>query len=74
MFRPIDYNALDQEFRTGKPLSMEIRRWIVGLCLSGERQRKISRLILMGECVASFVIIKHTAYVFLYRIVQIDEA
>ena len=42
MFRPIDYNALDQEFRTGKPLRVEIRRWIVGFCLSGEIPRKIS--------------------------------
>ena len=42
MFRPIDYNALDREFRPGKPLSMEIRRQIVDLYLSGEGWRKIS--------------------------------
>ena len=36
MFRPIDYNALDREFRLGKPLSTEIRRRIVDLYLSRE--------------------------------------
>ena len=36
MFRPIDFNALDREFRPGKPLSTEIRRRIVDLYLSGD--------------------------------------
>ena len=40
--RPIDFNALDREFRPGKPLSMEIRRQIVDLYLSGEGPREIS--------------------------------
>ena len=34
MFRPIDYNALDREFRPGKPPSTEIRRRIVDLYFS----------------------------------------
>ena len=42
MFRPIDYNALDRQFRSGKPLSTEIRRRIVDLYLSGEGPREIS--------------------------------
>ena len=42
MFRPIDYNALDREFRPGKPLSTEIKRQIVDLYLSGEGPREIS--------------------------------
>ena len=42
MFRPIDYNALDREFRPGKPLSTEIRRQIVDLYLSAEGPREIS--------------------------------
>ena len=42
MFRPIDYNALDREFRPGKPLSTKIRRRIVDLYLSGEGPRAIS--------------------------------
>ena len=42
MFRPIDYNTLDREFRPGKPLSTEIRRQIVDLYLSGEGPREIS--------------------------------
>ena len=41
-FRPIDYNALDREFRPGKLLSTEIRRRIVDLYLSGEAPREIS--------------------------------
>ena len=42
MFKPIDYNALDREFRPGKPLSTEIRRLIVDLYLSVEGPREIS--------------------------------
>ena len=34
MLRPIDYNALDREFRPGKPLSTEIRRQMVDLYLT----------------------------------------
>ena len=52
MFRPIDYNALDREFRPGKRLSTEIRRRIVDLYL-----------LRMAEYVASFVIIKRTAHI-----------
>ena len=53
MFRPIDYNALDREFRPGKPLSTEIRRQIVDLCLKGEGLREISptvRVTYGGVC------------------------
>ena len=53
MFRPIDYNALDREFRPGKPLSTEIRRQIVDLYLSGEGAREISptgRVTYGGVC------------------------
>ena len=42
MFRPVDYNALDREFRPGKPLSTEIRRQIVDLYLSGKGPWEIS--------------------------------
>ena len=45
MFRPIDYNALDREFRPGKRLSTEIRRRIVDLYLSGEGPREISPIV-----------------------------
>ena len=45
MFRPIDYDALGREFRPGKPLSTEIRRRVVGLYLSGEGPRAISRAV-----------------------------
>ena len=71
MFRPIDYNALDREFRPGKPLSTEIRRRIVDLY---ERDRGKSHqqfVLLMVECVASFVIIKRTAHIF--PLVEEDE-
>ena len=53
MFRPIDYNALDRQFRSGKPLSTEIRRRIVDLYLSGEGPREISptvRVTYGGVC------------------------
>ena len=53
MFRPIDYNALDREFRPGKPLNTEIRRQIVDLYLSGEGPREISptvRVTYGGVC------------------------
>ena len=53
MFRPIDYNALDREFRPGKPLSAEIRRRIVDLYFSGEGPREISptvRVTYGGVC------------------------
>ena len=42
MFRPIDCNGLDREFRQGKPLSTEIRKRIVDLYLGGEGPREIS--------------------------------
>ena len=43
MFRPIDHNALDREFRPSKPLSGEIRlRRIVDLYLSLEGRKEIS--------------------------------
>ena len=42
MFRRIDYNALDREFRPGRPLSTEIIRQMVDLYLSGEGSREIS--------------------------------
>ena len=42
MLKPIYYNALDREFRLGKPLSTEIRTQIVDLYLSGEGPREIS--------------------------------
>ena len=45
MFRPVDYNALDREFRPGKPLSTEIRRQMVDLYLSGEGPREISSTV-----------------------------
>ena len=45
MFRPIDYNALDREFRPRKRLSTEIRRRIVDLYLSGEGPREISPIV-----------------------------
>ena len=53
MFRPIDYNALDREFRPGKPLSTVIRRLIVDLYLSVEGPREISptvRVTYNGVC------------------------
>ena len=53
MFTPIDYNALDREFRPGKPLSTEIRRRIVDLYLSGEGPWEISltvRVTYGGVC------------------------
>ena len=66
MFTPIDYNALDREFRPGKPPSIEIRRQIVDLYLSREDQGKSHQqlVLLMAECVVSFVIIKPTADIF----------
>ena len=42
MFRPIECNASDREFRPGKPLSTEIRRRMVDLYLSGQGPREIS--------------------------------
>ena len=45
MFTPIDYNALDPEFRPGKPPSMEIRRQIVDLYLSREGPREVSTTV-----------------------------
>ena len=72
MFRPVDYNALDREFRPGKPLSTEIRRLIVDLYFSGEGPREISPTVRVTyECVASFVIIKRTAHIF--PLVEEDE-
>ena len=53
MFRPIDYKALDREFRSGKPLNTEIRRRMVDLYLSGEGPREISpiaRVTYGGVC------------------------
>ena len=53
MFRPIDYNALDREFRPGKPLSTEIRRRIVDLYSRGEGPRETSptvRVTYGGVC------------------------
>ena len=53
MFKPVDYNALDREFRSGKPLSTEIRRLIVDLYLSVEGPREISptvRVTYNGVC------------------------
>ena len=71
MFWPVGYNALDREFRPGKPLSTEIRRRIVDLY---ERDRGKSHqqfVLLMAECAASFVIIKRTAHIF--PLVKKDE-
>ena len=45
MFRPIDHNALDREFRPGQRLSTEIRRRIVDMYLSGEGPREISPIV-----------------------------
>ena len=72
-FRPIDYNALDREFRPGKLLSTEIRRRIVDLYLSREGPREISPTVRLtyAECVASLVIIRGTAHIF--PLVEEDE-
>ena len=62
MFRPVGCNALDLEFRPGKPLSTEIRRRIVDLY---ERDRGKSHqqfVLLMAECVAPFVIRHYQTY------------
>ena len=49
MFRPIDYNALDREFRPGKPLSTEIRRQMVDLYLrDGGKSHQQFVLLIMG--------------------------
>ena len=70
MFRPTDYNALDREFRPGKPLSTEIRRRTVDLYLGGEGPREISptvRVTYGGVFLfffLPFVIIKRTSHIF----------
>ena len=57
MFRPVGCNALDLEFRPGKPLSTEIRRRIVDLYERDRGKSQQQFVLLMAECVASFVII-----------------
>ena len=69
MFRPTDYNALDREFRPGKPLSTDIRRRIVDLYLGGEGPREISPTVRVAYdgvffFFVSFVIIKRTSHIF----------
>ena len=62
MFRPTDYNALDREFRPGKPLSTEIRRRTVDLYLGGEGPREISptvRVTYGGVFLFFFFTIRH---------------
>ena len=60
MFRPTDYNALDREFRPGKPLSTDIRRRIVDLYLGGEGPREISPTVRVAyDGVFFFCIIRH---------------
>ena len=57
MFRPVGCNALDLEFRPGKPLSTEIRRRIVDLYERDRGKSQQQFVLLMAERVASFVII-----------------
>ena len=70
MFRPTDYNALDREFRPGKPLSTEIRRRTVDLYLGGEGPREISPTVRVAYggvflfFFLPFVIIKRTSHIF----------
>ena len=71
MFRPTNYNALDREFRPGRPLSTEIKRRIVGLYSGGEGPREISPTVRVAYggvffffCFLSFVIIKRTSHIF----------
>ena len=62
MFRPIDYNALDREFRPGKPLSTEIRRktdsWFV-FERRGTKGNLANSSCYLWRSVCVFFIIRH---------------